>query len=302
MLAITVKTESGPDLVRPAEAELTALLRRIGADDDHFAVVERIPEEPRHFIQAWREDDGPFTVEYREGGPEQHFRAECADADQVIAVFLDWARGGESWRTALEWHLDDLVSTPGVPPELRADAEEQARKAVRSGFWTFHQVAQNLCDVFDDPGVSSLSMDEAARIATGPWQERLAEQAAWPEVTDADRVAGAFAALERQGLTARMNFTCCSGCGLAEIGAERAEADHGFVFFHHQDTESVAAGHGLSVRYGAYGGSDEDRAEVGRTVSAALTEAGLPVEWDGNPNKVIEVAPLDWRKRLPTGA
>ncbi|MFJ9853104.1 DUF6891 domain-containing protein [Streptomyces sp. NPDC101150] len=301
MLEITVKAETGPDLSRPTETELAALLRRIGGAGDQFAVALRIPDEPEEFVQTLREGDGPFMVEYRDGGPEQHFRAECADADHLIRVFLDWARGGEFWRTGLEWRPADLVSTPDVPPELRADAEEQARKSIRSGFRTFRQVAQDLCDVFDDPGVSSLSLDEAARIASGPWQERLAEQAAWPEVTDADRVAGAFAALERQGLTARMNFTCCSGCGLAEIGAERAEGDHGFVFFHYQDTETLADGGGLSVRYGAHADSERERAEVGRTVLAALTEAGLPAEWDGNPDKVIAVAPLDWRKRLPTG-
>ncbi|MEU9110484.1 hypothetical protein AB0D04_01485 [Streptomyces sp. NPDC048483] len=301
MLAINVKTETGPDLVRPAEAELSGLLRRIGADDDHFAVVERIPDEPHAFVQAWREGDGPFTVEYRDGGPERHFRAECADAGQVIAVFVDWARRGETWRTALEWQSADLYATPGLAPETRARAEEQARQQIRSGFWDFHQVAQGVCDTFG-PEDAPVSLDEARRIVGGLWEERLAEQAEWPEVTDADRVAGVFAALERQGLTARMNFSCCSGCALAEIGGERAEADHGFVFFHYQDTESLADGGGLSVRYGAYADSGHDRAEVGRTVVAALSEAGLPAQWDGNPDKVIEVAPLDWRKRLPTGA
>jgi len=70
------------------------LLRRIGADDDHFAIVERIPEEGHVFLQTWRDGDGPFRVEYRDGGPDRHFGAESADADQVIAVFLDWSRGG----------------------------------------------------------------------------------------------------------------------------------------------------------------------------------------------------------------
>ncbi|ARF59398.1 DUF6891 domain-containing protein [Streptomyces gilvosporeus] len=301
MLTITVQTETGPDLERPTEAELAALLRRIGADDDHFAVVERIPGEDQVFLQTWREGDGPFAVEYRDGGPERHFSAECTDADRVIAVFADWARGGETWRTALEWRPADLYGTPGLAPETRAEAEERARQQIRAGFWGFHQVAQGVCDVFD-PADTPVSLDEARRIVGGLWEERLAEQETWPEVTDADRVAEAFAVLERQGLTARMNFTCCSGCGLAEIGGERTEGDHGFVFFHYQDTDAAADGGGLSVRYGAYADAGRDRAEVGRTVAAALSGAGLPVEWDGSPDNVIEVTPLDWRKRLPTNA
>lgn len=308
MLDISVKTESGPDRSRPDEAELTGLLRRIGADDDHFVVVERFPEEAQAFVQAWRDDDGPFTVEYRDGAPERHFRAESGDAERVVQVFLDWARGGEAWRTALDWQWADLYSTPGLDPETRAVAEQRARQQIHGGFRDFHEVAQGVCEAFgpEDPPVS---LDDARRIVGGLWEERLGEQAEWPEVTDADRVERAFEALDAQGLTARMNFSCCSNCAVGEIAHERAEGDRGFVFFHFQDTEAAAEGHGLAVRYGAYAdtgeASAEDRAAVGRAVVAALTGAGLPAQWDGDPDRVIEVAPLDWRKRLPrtgTGA
>ncbi|MFD4948072.1 DUF6891 domain-containing protein, partial [Streptomyces sp. NPDC058409] len=37
---------------------------------------------------------------------------------------------------------------------------------------------------------------------------------------------------------------------------------------------------------------------VGREVAAALGEAGLTVEWDGSPDRAIELTGLDWRKRL----
>ncbi|WP_327702467.1 hypothetical protein OG530_11885 [Streptomyces decoyicus] len=306
MLAISVKTETGPDRARPAEAELAGLLRRIGADDDHFVVVERFPEQDQVFVQTWRDGDGPFSVEYRDGAPERHFRAESDDTERVVGLFLDWARGGAAWRTALDWQPADLYSTPGLDAKTRAAAEERARKDICSGFWGFHEVAQGVCDAFgpEDPQVS---LDEARRIVGGLWEERLAEQAEWPAVTDADRVEQAFEVLDARGLTARMNFSCCSNCALGEIAAERGEGDRGFVFFHFQDTESAVQGHGLSVRYGAFADAGEasarDRAGVGRAVVAAFAEAGLPAQWDGDPDRVIEVAPLDWRKRLPrTGA
>lgn len=302
MLEISVTTESGPDRSRPSEGELAGLLRRIGADDDHFVVVERLPEEGQVFVQTWRDGDGPFAVEHRDGGPERHFRAQSDDAERVVEVFLDWARGGQDWRTALDWQRADLYATPGLNPETRAAAEGQARKDIHGGFRDFHQVVQGVRDSVgpeDDP----VSLDEARRIVGGLWEERLAEQADWPEVTDADRVAQAFDALNSQGLTARMHFSCCSTCARGEIAAERAAADRGFVFFHFQDTEAAAEGHGLSVRYGAYADTGEDSAEgragIGRAVVAAFTGAGLPAQWDGDPDRVIEVAPLDWRKRLP---
>ncbi|MEU8685170.1 hypothetical protein [Streptomyces sp. NPDC048611] len=305
MLAITVKTETGPARSRPDAGELAGLLRRIGAGDDHFVVAERHPEQAQVYLQTWRDGDGPFSVEYRDGGPERHFRARSEDPEQVVQVFLDWARGGETWRTALDWRHTDLSATPGLAPETRAAAEERARQALRTGFRTFPQVVQDVCDAFD-PADTPLSPDEARRIVAGLWEERLAEQERWPEVTDADRVARAFAALDSQGLTARMYFSCCSRCALGEIAAERADGDRGFAFFHHQDTEAAAEGHGLSVRYGAYAADGEasgaDRAGVGRAVVAALSAQGLPVTWDGDPDRVIEVAPLDWRRRLPMGA
>ncbi|MEW1753678.1 DUF6891 domain-containing protein [Streptomyces angustmyceticus] len=306
MLEISVKTASGPDRARPSAGELAGLLRRIGADDDHFVVAERLPEQAQVFLQAWRDGDGPFTVEHRDGGPERHFRATSDDAARVVEVFLDWARGGRDWRAALEWQRADLYATPGLAPATRAAAEEQARTAIRTGFRDFHEVAQDVCDAAG-PEDAPVSLDEARRIVGGLWEERLAEQAGWPEVTDADRVAQAFAALDAQGLTARMNFSCCSTCAVGEIAAERAPGDRGFVFFHCQDTESAAEGHGLAVRYGAYAQSGdapaEDRAGIGRAVVAAFAGAGLPAQWDGDPDRVIEVAPLDWRKRLPrTGA
>ncbi|MFB6569832.1 DUF6891 domain-containing protein [Streptomyces noursei] len=302
MLAITVQTESGPALARPSADELAALLRRIGGDDDHFAIAERIPGADQVFLQTWREGAGPFAVEHRDGGPDRHFRAECADAGAVAEVFLAWARGTESWQRALDWRPADPYSTPGLDAQTRAAAEERARTDIRTGFWTAEEVAQGVCDAFD-PDETPVTVEQARRIVAQLWQERLAEQAQWPAQTDPDRVARAFGALASQGLTALMNFACCSSCALSEVAGERAEGDRGFAFFHYQDTAAAADGHGLSIRYGGYpdSGAEADSAAIGRAVTAALAAVGLPVAWDGDPTKVIEVAPLRWHKRLPSG-
>ncbi|MCZ0973949.1 hypothetical protein O1L55_27045 [Streptomyces albulus] len=234
----------------------------------------------------------------RRAGPA--LPAECADAGAVAEVFLAWARGTESWQTALDWRPADLYSTPGLDAQTRAAAEERARTDIRTGFWTAEEVAQGLCDAFD-PDETPVTVEQARRIVAQLWQERLAEQAQWPAQTDPDRVARAFGALASQGLTALMNFTCCGSCALSEVAGERAEGDRGFVFFHYQDTAAAADGHGLSIRYGAYPDSGADSAAIGRAVTAALAAVGLPVAWDGDPTKVIEVTPLRWHKRLPSG-
>ncbi|MDH6575036.1 hypothetical protein [Kitasatospora sp. MAP5-34] len=196
-----------------------------------------------------------------------------------------------------------------LDPELVRDAEERARELIRCGFLEQDELAEVLLDSFDDAG---LDVEHADEIVAPLWEARLAEQESWPEVTDVDRLAEAFDALEAQGIVAEMDFTCCARCGYAEIGAEGDEDSHGFVFFHEQDTERAAAGEGLTLRYGAFkaeegadetGASDEETAEetaaIGRAVVAALAKAGLRTQWDGSPDEVIVVTPLNWQNRLP---
>ncbi|GAA2144537.1 hypothetical protein GCM10009760_32150 [Kitasatospora kazusensis] len=198
-----------------------------------------------------------------------------------------------------------------LDPELVRDAEERARELIRCGFLEQDEVAEVLLDSFDDPG---LDVEHADEIVAPLWEARLAEQESWPEVTDVDRLAEAFDALEAQGIVAEMDFTCCARCGYAEIGAEADEDSHGFVFFHEQDTERAAAGQGLTLRYGAFRAAEgtedaagpgdsaaetEETAAVGRAVVAALAKAGLRTQWDGSPDEVILVTPLNWLNRLP---
>jgi len=183
-----------------------------------------------------------------------------------------------------------------LDPDLLRDAEERARELIRCGFLERDELAEALMDSFDDEG---LDLEHADEIVLPLWEARLAEQESWPEVTDVDRLADAFDALEAQGIVAEMDFTCCSRCGFAEIGAEADEDSRGFVFFHEQDTERAAAGHGLMLRYGAFQGSGEETEEIAQEVLAALAEAGLRTEWNGSTDEAIAVTPLNWQNRLP---
>ncbi len=189
---------------------------------------------------------------------------------------------------------------PALGPELLAEAEAYAATLVRLGFDSLEGMAETVSDYFYADGGTPVSPAAARRIVARLWRERLAEQETWPETTGYDRLAAAFGRLNASGVTARMSFTCCGRCGEAEIGAEAAPGDHGYVFFDHQAAEAVADGHGLWLNYGTLdeGADAGGTAAVGRAVVAALAEAGLAAEWDGDPARAISIDALDWRKRL----
>ncbi|MEV7415496.1 hypothetical protein [Streptomyces sp. NPDC089919] len=307
MLEIVVKTEDGRRHVRVSAAELTALVRRIGADGDRFLVVQRIPDLPDVFAQVWHESGGDHTLEYRDGSPGRHFQAQVADAAAVAGFLTDWARGpaaaGPAERVGASWSLLDMGPAAEVPePELsdedRRELARRVREVLAGGYADRAQLAELAEDYLVTADRRPLSRAQAAALADRLWLERVAEQASWRGETDPEKLTRAFAALEEAGITARENFTCCRSCGEAEIGAEARPGARGYVYFHTQCTDSAAAGQGLMLLYGGFDGSPATTAAVGAEVRAALTAAGLPTVWDRDPTRAIEVTPLDWRRRL----
>ncbi|NEA36540.1 hypothetical protein [Streptomyces sp. SID13031] len=138
------------------------------------------------------------------------------------------------------------------------------------------------------------------------WQARLTEQQTWTGPTDADKVAAAFAELDAAGVIARMNFTCCQTCGVAEIDDERPtdRPSSGYVFFHQQDSERLADnGAHLYLAYGALdpirGQVADQDTEIGRQIEHALRAQDLPVTWTGSSDQRIAIGPLTWHRRLP---
>jgi hypothetical protein len=68
-LEIVVGTECDEARSGLTEAQLRALIARIGAPGDRFVVVERGSAEPDHYLQTWHESGGPYAVEFRAGAP-----------------------------------------------------------------------------------------------------------------------------------------------------------------------------------------------------------------------------------------
>ncbi|WP_330176152.1 hypothetical protein OG875_23220 [Streptomyces sp. NBC_01498] len=305
MLDIRVTTGDGREYGRMSAGRLGELVASVGIGAYQFVAVRRIPDLPDVFVQVARDAAGSWLLEHRDGRPGVLFGTRLPGAEPVARIMVAWARREDGWDAAAGWERVELGPVEPVP-ELdtgtRREVEEYVRGLIRRGYDGRKQLAEDAEEWLVDGGERPVSAAQARRIVDRLWLERVEEQAGWEGVTDPERITAVFAGLEARGVVARENFTCCRSCGLAEIGAEREDGDEGavrgFVFFHAQCVEAVAAGGTLSLCYGGFDGSEKTTAAVGGEIAAALREAGLSVRWDGSPGSAIAVTGLDWRRRL----
>lgn len=193
-----------------------------------------------------------------------------------------------------------------VIKEMRTRIENQ----VAEGFSERDSIIENAMDNAVDE-YQEYTSDELEPKVTELTDAAIAahhkRQARWKRETDCDRLDQAFAELERQGVVARQNFTCCSTCGHYEIGDEiatfrkkkkKSAPVSGYAFYHMQDTESAVEGGGIYIKYDTLSNDEAQKVAVGEAIVAALTAAGLRPEWDGDPNTGVFVN-VTWRKRRP---
>ena len=127
-------------------------------------------------------------------------------------------------------------------------------------------------------------------------------EASWPQFTHCDRLDAAFAALERKGIVARQNFSCCGTCGSTEIWDEMDGARdagmpvRGYAFYHMQDTERAVDGDGLYLNYGAVEDGEAAALAIGRAIVEGIEAHGLRTDWNGKWSQRIGVS-LDWKRR-----
>jgi hypothetical protein len=172
---------------------------------------------------------------------------------------------------------------------------------VAEGFASEAEIVESATEHFEyETGQTGLG-PEVARITAEEMGKHLRAQRLWARPTDCDRLDWAFAELDRAGIVARQNFTCCSTCGHHEIWDEIEQTKtrrrvEGYVFYHMQDTESAFAGGGLFLAYGAVKEGEEALIAVGEKIVLALERAGLRTEWNGNGDRRIQVVGLDWKR------
>jgi hypothetical protein len=176
------------------------------------------------------------------------------------------------------------------------------RRDVAAGFSDPDHIAESAVEVLSGEHDAEALRPHALRLTREAIEAHRREQATWPAVTDCDRLDAAFVELERSGIVARQNFTCCQTCGHYEIGDEITAAREagrevrGYTFYHMQDTESAVEGGGLCLAYGALEPGDGALVAVGREIVKVLCRHDLKPEWDGSGAKRIFVS-LDWKRR-----
>jgi hypothetical protein len=182
--------------------------------------------------------------------------------------------------------------------EEHARIEARLRERAAGGFLDLERLAEIAVQELS-VGYHPLTVAQSEALAEQVWLARLREQEGWEGETDPERITRAFAALEEAGIAAREAFACCTSCGHYEMrDGEATPGARGYVFYHGQCVDRAATGGGLTLYYGSLDDSSQTTVTVGRQVVATLREAGLPVAWNGDPARAIEVTPIAWRKRL----
>ena len=172
---------------------------------------------------------------------------------------------------------------------------------IREGFESVHEIVENATDyTLEILGRDDLSI-EIKRIVAESLTAHLTEQNAWESSTDCDLIDRAFASLNRQGIVARQNFSCCNNCGFIEIWdeVEREEEQQpieGYVFYNLQDTERVIETGQLLLAYGCIAEEEAALALVANKIVAELQQVGLDAKWQGTDIHPIIVDGIVWRK------
>jgi len=177
---------------------------------------------------------------------------------------------------------------------------------VSEGFESAHEIVENATDY----AYGKFEQDfepEAKRLTAELLAAYQAEQTGWGPSTDCDRFDEAFAALNRQGIVARQDFSCCNNCGFTEIWDEVEEAEKqqpvvGYVFYHLQGTERAVKTGQLLMAYGCVEENPEAFQRIGNTVVAELRRVGLNASWGGTAGNPIVVEGMVWRRRRPQEA
>jgi hypothetical protein len=190
----------------------------------------------------------------------------------------------------------------GLMAAAREDLREFIAYRVREGFESAHEIVENAYDWASDRYEQDGLLPEIKRLTAELLAAHQAEQAGWGPTTDCDRLDQAFAALNRQGIVARQDFSCCNNCGFTEIWDEVEEAEkqqpvEGYVFYHLQCTERAVKTGQLLLAYGCIEEDPDAFQRVGKKIVAELRRVGLNASWGGTANHPIMIEGIVWCRR-----
>jgi hypothetical protein len=189
-----------------------------------------------------------------------------------------------------------------------ADTEQTARESIaRYVRYGFYRPAEVERIVGEDVLGGEAPRKRVRELVRAEVARHKAEQEAWPEVTDCDRLDQAFAALRAEGILAIHNAGMTASEGIEEMSEQYHAAGGkksgivGYCFYHRQDMEYVLKHHQLGLAYGDIGGDDRRGVEVGKRIRTALEAAGLRIAWTGSIRDKLEITGFRWQRRGNAG-
>lgn len=177
---------------------------------------------------------------------------------------------------------------------------DRIRVWVWSGFYSLSDVLKMLDECYEDDeeDADRQMLEEYAR---SEFQAKREAEAAWPTVTDCDRLDAAFDALNRMGIIALHNAGYTLSDGISDVVEELAKSDRdkvkGYCFYHEQDVEGVLEGYGLLLAYGDIADTATGKRAIAEQVKAELERRGFVAEWDGDEEKRINLPGIVWQRR-----
>jgi hypothetical protein len=100
---VALDTEAGPQLPFVTRRLLNEVVGHIVGGRYHWVNLSR---DGAGFAQSYRDPDGSWAVEHREGG--RHFLARTDDTEAVETLLWSWARGDGRWQAMLAFSPVEL--------------------------------------------------------------------------------------------------------------------------------------------------------------------------------------------------
>ncbi|WP_285713793.1 DUF6891 domain-containing protein [Erythrobacter oryzae] len=177
---------------------------------------------------------------------------------------------------------------------------EHVSGLIAGGFFNEDDLETYLADMAFDPDAAphAAAVRDHARAAMAA---KRAAEAGWPAVTDWDRLARAFDALEADHILALHNAGVTTSDAHSDawdlIGRDPPGTWRGFAFYHGQDVERAVAGGALFMGFDAVEEGAEAKRAIGAAIVAALTAQGFAPNWNGDPETRLDVPGIVWHKR-----
>jgi hypothetical protein len=177
---------------------------------------------------------------------------------------------------------------------------EQVGILITGGFFNEDDLETFLTELAFDPHSAPHASSVRGHARAAFAAKRVAE-ADWPPVTDWDRLAAAFTALEAAGILALHNAGTTTSDAHSDawdlIGRDAKGAWRGFAFYHGQDVERAISSGALYIGFDAVAEGSAAKQAVGAAIVAALKAKGFAPEWNGDPETRLNVPGIVWQKR-----